>query len=199
MVLTAPADAGEMNQALQFALGQARPVVIRYPKDLVPADESVQTATEKPFELGKSIVVQRGRKPSLAIVCYGSVLAEGLKASDILSSEKISTEVINARFAAPIDERLISLLSTGKSLITVEDHYLSCGFGSAVLEMAATEGCDLGNIRVLAAPRCFIGHDSRSAQLIQAGINAEEIAKTARELMANQGSKGPVKEQVGQT
>ena len=129
---------------------------------------------------------------------YGSILAEGLKAADILSSEKISTEVINARFAAPIDERLISLLSTGKSLITVEDHYLSCGFGSAVLEMAATEGCDLGNIRVLAAPRCFIGHDSRSAQLIQAGINADEIAKTARELMANRGSKGPVKEQVGQ-
>jgi len=198
MVLTAPADAGEMNQALQFALGQARPVVIRYPKDLVPADESLLATTEKPFELGKSVVVQRGRKPSLAIVCYGSILAEGLKAADVLSSEKISTEVISARFAAPLDERLIGLLSTGKSLITVEDHYLSCGFGSAVLEMAASQGCDLGRIRVLGAPRCFIGHDSRNAQLIHAGINADEIAKTARELMANQSSKGPVKEQVGQ-
>ncbi len=198
MVLTAPADAGEMNQALQFALGQARPVVIRYPKDLVPADESLLATTEKPFELGKSVVVQRGRKPSLAIVCYGSILAEGLKAADVLSSEKISTEVISARFAAPLDERLIGLLSTGKSLITVEDHYLSCGFGSAVLEMVASQGCDLGRIRVLGAPRCFIGHDSRNAQLIHAGINADEIAKTARELMANQSSKGPVKEQVGQ-
>jgi 1-deoxy-D-xylulose-5-phosphate synthase len=198
MILTAPADAGEMSQALQFALGQGRPVVIRYPKDLVPTDESLQATMEKPFELGKSVVVQRGRKPSLAIVCYGSILAEALKASDILSSDKISTEVISARFAAPLDERFISLLSTGKSLITVEDHYLSCGFGSAVLEMAATHGCDLGRIRVLGAPKCFIGHNSRSAQLIQAGINADEIAKTAKELMANRGSKGPVKEQVGQ-
>ena len=116
----------------------------------------------------------------------------------MLSSEKIAVEVINARFAAPLDERFITLLSTGKSLITVEDHYLSCGFGSAVLELAATRGCDTGRIRVLGAPKCFIGHDSRNAQLIQAGINADEIAKTARELMAHRGSKGPVKEQVGQ-
>jgi 1-deoxy-D-xylulose-5-phosphate synthase len=189
MILTAPADAVEMKQALQFALGQNQPVVIRYPKDLVPLDETLRAASEKPFELGKSVVVRRGRKPSLAVICYGSLLTEALKAAEMLSSEKIAVEVINARFAAPLDERLISLLSTGKSLITVEDHYLSCGFGSAVLELAATHGCDTGRIRVLGAPRCFIGHDSRAAQLIQAGINADEIAKTARELIANRGSK----------
>jgi len=189
LILTAPADAVEMKQALQFTLGQSQPVVIRYPKDLVPVDESLRAASEKPFELGKSVVVRRGRKPSLAIVCYGSILTEALKAAEMLSSEKISVEVINARFAAPLDERFTSLLSTGKSLITVEDHYLSCGFGSAVLELAATRGCDLGRIRVLGAPKSFIGHDSRSAQLIQAGINADEIAKTAKELIASQGNK----------
>jgi 1-deoxy-D-xylulose-5-phosphate synthase len=189
MILTSPADAGEMKQALEFALGQGQPVVIRYPKDLVPVDEALRAALEKPFELGKSIVVRRGRKPSLAIICYGSILTEALKAAEILSSDKIQAEVINARFAAPLDERFISLLSTGKSLITVEDHYLSCGFGSAVLEMAATHGCDLARIRVLGAPKCFIGHDSRSAQLIQAGINADEIAKTAKELVPKRSSK----------
>ena len=178
-----------MKQALQFALGQGQPVVIRYPKDIVPLDESLCAASEKPFELGKSVVVRRGRKPSLAIVCYGTILAEALKAAETLSSEKIAVEVINARFAAPLDERFTSLLSTGKSLITVEDHYLSCGFGSAVLELAASRGCDLSRIRVLGAPKCFIGHDSRSSQLIQAGINADEIAKTARELIVNQGNK----------
>jgi deoxyxylulose-5-phosphate synthase len=61
------------------------------------------------------------------------------------------------------------LLSRGKKLITVEDHYLSCGFGSAVLERAATSGHDIGLIRVLGAPRCFIGHDSRVTQLMEAG------------------------------
>jgi 1-deoxy-D-xylulose-5-phosphate synthase len=185
MVLTAPADAIEMRQALEFALGQTQPVVIRYPKDFVGPEELTQGAFETPFELGRSVLVRRGRKSPLAIVCYGTVLAEGLVAAETLSSEKIEVDVINARFAAPIDEKIISQLSRGKKIITVEDHYLSCGFGSAVLEQAATNGHDLGLVRVLGAPRCFIGHDLRTAQLMEARINADEIAKIAREMLAD--------------
>jgi 1-deoxy-D-xylulose-5-phosphate synthase len=185
MILTAPANEIEMRRALEFALGQAQPVVIRYPKDLLPSEEPIRAACETPFELGRSVLVRRGRKSPLAVVCYGSVLTEALIAADVLSSEKIAVDVINARFAAPIDEKLVGLLSRGKKVITVEDHYLSCGFGSAVLELAATSGHDLGLIRVLGAPRCFIGHDSRAAQLMEARINADEIAKTAREMLAD--------------
>jgi len=183
MVLTAPADAIEMRLALEFALTHTQPVVIRYPKDLVPPPERMRAACAAPFELGRSVLVQRGRKASLAIVCYGTVLAEALAAADLLGAEKIPVDVIQARFAAPIDEKIIRLLARGKKLITVEDHYLSCGFGSAVLEMAAIRGHDAGLVRVLGAPRGFIGHDSRAAQLMEAGINADEIAKTAREML----------------
>lgn len=198
MVLTAPANAVEIRQALEFALGQTQPVVVRYPKDLVPAQDPSDGAVEQilddglapmgvqaPFALGKSVLVRRGHKSALAIVCYGTVLAEGLAAAETLSSEKIAVDVINARFAAPIDEKIIHLLARGKKVITVEDHYLPCGFGSAVLEQAATSGHDLGLVRVLAAPRCFIGHDLRTAQLMEAGINADEIAQTAREMLAD--------------
>jgi 1-deoxy-D-xylulose-5-phosphate synthase len=190
MVLTAPADAVEMKNALQFALGQSQPVVVRYPKDLVPPEEGVRAASRQPFELGKSVLVRRGRKAALAIVCYGSVLAEALKAAEILSSEKIAADVINARFAAPLDERIVNLLARGKTLITVEDHYLSCGFGSAVLEQAAARGLGgTDSVRVLGAPRSFIGHDSRNAQLMQVGIHADEIVKTARERLTHRGRK----------
>jgi 1-deoxy-D-xylulose-5-phosphate synthase len=198
MVLTAPADAVEMRQALEFALGQTQPVVVRYPKDFVPAEDPSDGAVEQvldggisrlgvrtPFVLGQSVLVRRGHKSFLAIVCYGTVLTEALAAAEVLSSENIAVDVINARFAAPIDEKIISLLSMGKKVITVEDHYLSCGFGSAVLEQAATSGHDLGLIRVLGAPRCFIGHDLRTAQLMEAGITADEIAQTAREMLAD--------------
>ncbi|MCU0916378.1 MAG: 1-deoxy-D-xylulose-5-phosphate synthase [Planctomycetes bacterium] len=185
MVLTAPVDAIEMRQALEFALSRPQPVVVRYPKDLVPSDEAVRTASESPFELGKSVLVRRGRKAPLALVCYGSVLTEALAAAESLSSDKIAVDVINARFAAPIDEKLVHLLSRGKKLITVEDHYLSCGFGSAVLEQAAASGRNVGLIRVLGAPKSFIGHDARSAQLVEVGISADDIARTARELLAD--------------
>ncbi len=183
MVLTAPADALEMGQALQFALGQAQPVVIRYPKDHIPAEEFVRAASQKPFELGKSVLVKRGYRSSLALVCYGSVLTEALKAAETLSSEKISVDVISARFAAPLDEKFVHLLSRGKGLLTVEDHYLSCGFGSAVLELAALHGVDGSRIRSLGAPRRFIGHDTRNVQLMEAGINADKIVKTVKDML----------------
>jgi len=185
MVLVAPADALEMRQALEFALSETQPVVVRYPKDFVPPEELMQGVFKTPFELGRSVLVRRGRKPALAIVCYGTVLAEALAAADILSSEKIAVDVIDARFAAPIDEEIVNLLARGRKMITVEDHYLSCGFGSAVLELAAASGRDVGLIRVLGAPRAFIGHDSRAAQLMGVGINADEIAQTAREMLAD--------------
>ena len=182
MVLTAPADAVEMRQALQFALTHPQPVVIRYPKDVVGPEPVVKTASERPFELGKSVVVRQARRASLAVVSYGTMLTEALRAAETLRSEKIEADVINARFAAPIDEGLLDLLAQGRRLITIEDHSLSGGFGSALLEAAAVRGCELGCIRVLGAPRRFIGHNSRAAQLMEAGITADEIVKTAKEL-----------------
>jgi len=182
MVLTAPADAVEMRQALQFALTHPQPVVIRYPKDVVGPEPVVKTASERPFELGKSVVVRQARRASLAVVSYGTMLTEALRAAETLRSEKIEADVINARFAAPIDEGLLDLLAQGRRLITIEDHSLSGGFGSALLEAAAVRGCELGSIRVLGAPRRFIGHNSRAAQLMEAGITADEIVKTAKEL-----------------
>jgi 1-deoxy-D-xylulose-5-phosphate synthase len=202
MVLTAPADAVEMRQALQFALSHPQSVVIRYPKEPVPPEQRTPATSEKAFEIGRSVLVRHTQDSSLAIVSYGTVLTEALAAAERLSALGIEADVINARFAAPIDEGLLSLLAEGKRLITVEDHYLTCGFGSALLELAAAHGCELGRIRVLGAPRRFIGHHSRSAQLMQAGITADEIVKTAKELSierqirSTRRSAGPVGEPV---
>ncbi len=195
MVLTAPANDVEMKLALEFALGADSPspsegldspVVIRYPKDLVPAKKLVPAACTRPFKLGKSVIVKKSKDSSVAIVSYGSVLAEALGAEDILAKEGIAVDVINARFAAPIDNKILSLLDDGKNIITIEDHSLSCGFGSAVLEAAAEKmerGKQLPTIRVLGAPRSLIGQDSRKAQLTRVGITADKIAKTAREMI----------------
>jgi 1-deoxy-D-xylulose-5-phosphate synthase len=185
LVLTAPANDIEMRLALEFALGANKPVVIRYPKDRVPPQEYARAACEVPFKIGKSIVVRREKDSSVAIVSYGSVLTEALKAADLLAKDGIGADVINARFAAPVDEAILALLEMGKSVITVEDHYLACGFGSAVLELVAIEAANgrLSDVRVLGVPGRFIGHNYRSLQLMEAGINAEKIAVTAKEML----------------
>ncbi|MBL7154293.1 MAG: 1-deoxy-D-xylulose-5-phosphate synthase [Phycisphaerae bacterium] len=200
MVLTAPANDIEMKLALEFALGRNGPVIIRYPKDLLPPREFVRAACSKPFKMGKSVLVKRAKGADIAIVSYGGILTEALKAAALLADEGIAVDVINARFAAPVDKKIAALLNQGKGIITVEDHRLACGFGSALLEMAAAEYTH-GNkrvektdrtrakrkshnrIRILAAPRTLMKHDSRSAQLMEAGVNADKIAQAAKEML----------------
>ena len=183
MVLTAPANEIETKLALEFALGQDKPVVIRYPKDFVPQQEFIRTACSKPFRLGKSVLVKRSKKSAVAIVSYGSVLTEALRAAELLAEDGIAVDVINGRFAAPVDEKIVSLLEQGKGIITVEDHASACGFGSAVLELAAASSHSPKAIRLLGAPRRFIGHNSREQQFMEAGINADKIAETVKEML----------------
>ncbi|MHC4565840.1 MAG: transketolase C-terminal domain-containing protein [Planctomycetota bacterium] len=183
LILTAPANDIETKLALKFALSADTPTVIRYPKDAVPAEEFSRAACAKPFELGKSVTVRRSKGSSLAIVSYGAVLTEALKAAALLAEKKIPVDVINARFAAPVDEKFGTMLRRGKKIVTVEDHFVSCGFGSAVLELAGERGSATGNVRPLGAPRRFIRHDSRDAQLMEAGIDAEGIAEAVRKML----------------
>jgi len=185
MVLTGPANAIEMKLALEFALGQDNPVVIRYPKDFVPQQKFVRAACAKPFRLGKSVVVRKTKDSAVAIVSYGNILTEALKAAALLAEEGIAVDVINGRFAEPVDEKIVSLLDQGKGIITVEDHTSACGFGSAVLELAAAKSHSLKAVRMLGAPRRFIGHNSRTHQLMEAGVNADKIVKTAKEMLCS--------------
>jgi len=185
MVLTGPANEIEMKLALEFALGQDKPVVIRYPKDFVPQQEFVRTACSKPFRLGKSVLVKRSKKSAVAIVSYGSVLTEALRAAELLTEDGIAVDVINGRFAAPVDKKIVSLLDQGKGIITVEDHASACGFGSAVLELAAASSHSPKAIRLLGAPRRFVGHNSRAQQLMEAGVNADKIVETVKEMVCH--------------
>ncbi len=183
MVLTAPANDVEMRLALEFALNENMPVVIRYPKDVVPEQEFVRAACAQPFQLGQSVTVRKARGPAAAIISYGSILTEALKAAELLAEQRIAVDVINGRFAAPLDGKIMSMAKRGKAIVTVEEHGVACGFGSAVLEWVAAEGCLASAIRVLGAPRRFIGHNLRDAQLAEAGVDADEIAKTVREML----------------
>ncbi len=184
MVLAAPADETEVGLALEFALNQAQPVCLRYPKDLVPDDDFDRSACAQPFELGKSVTVREGKDSEVVIVTYGSVLTEALKAAAVLADDGIETDVINARFASPIDGSIIELLRSGKAIITVEDHAKTGGFGSAVLERAAVlDGRITSRIVTLGAGAEPIRHNKRSSQFIECGINADNIVKMAHQMI----------------
>jgi len=188
MVLTAPACGVEMAGALEFALAQSGPVVIRYPRDAVPDERlgaDVLSACSRPFELGKGVVIRHYEQSLAAVVSYGATLTAALRAAEALDEEGLEVDVINARFASPLDESIISLPELGRAVVTTEDHRQACGFGSAVLEKnsEASAGGIAGPICVLGAAKEFVRHDRRESQLIRAGIGADTIISKLRQVL----------------
>jgi 1-deoxy-D-xylulose-5-phosphate synthase len=188
VALVSPADAVEMGGVLEFALSADRAVCVRYPKEIV-ASERIAESSVEPFVLGKSVVARRSDMSVAVIISYGSVLVEAIAAARALAEEGIEVDVINARFAAPIDSRIVEFMGAGKPVITVEDHGVACGFGSAIMEAAGQHSGgfvprrDGGAIRILGAPKRFVRHDSRTNQLMEVGINADKIAEAVYQIL----------------
>lgn len=179
IVLAAPADEAELSAALQFALALDVPSALRYPRDMVPDPLGDCPA----FELGKSRIVLEG--PDATILAYGAQVQYALAAADTLAGEDIFVGVVNARFAKPIDEDMVTTAITrGVPVITVEDHSTAGGFGSAVLESANRLGLPTDTIvRLGHAENHFYRHGSRAGQLAEAGIDAAGIAAAVRRLV----------------
>ncbi|MGB8226697.1 MAG: 1-deoxy-D-xylulose-5-phosphate synthase [Sedimentisphaerales bacterium] len=181
MVLISPANGIELKGALKFAAESNCPVAIRYPKDYVD-DSLYPEIFSRPFEAGKSIILRQGTG-KLVLAAYGSMAIETLKAAKALTSDNIDITVINARFAKPVDEKIVSLLADNFSIITIEDHAVAGGFGSAVLEAAAKAGLDTAKITVLGVDDKFIQADKRTEQLKQCGMSAQKIAEAVKKIV----------------
>ena len=182
MVLMAPMDEQELDQTLEFALSIDQPSAIRYPRDNVP----VQTPRGDAFQLGVSRTLRNGDDGT--ILAYGACAVAATEAADLLAVEGIEVTVVNARFAKPVDSEMVRrAVESGRPVVTVEDHSITGGFGTAVLERASEMGLVLRSFQRLGIPADrFIAHGSRVGQLAEVGIDATGIAATLQKMMAEQ-------------
>ena len=175
MVLMAPADADELRAMLDFAIRCGSPAALRYPR--AAALESVGGAPAKPVELGRSVTLKEG--DDATIIAYGTTVSAALDAAKVLERDKHSVRVINARFAKPVDEEAIVAAAKSGPLVTVEEHALAGGFGSAVLEALARGGV-AAKVRCLGAPDRFVEHGNRARLLASMSLDAAGIASTVK-------------------
>ncbi len=182
MVLMAPADAAEMDAALALALSLDGPSAIRYPRDEVPAD---LPGACPPFETGQSRTIREGEDGT--ILCYGAMVESALAAGELLRREHdLDIGIVNARFAKPLDVAAVTrLIRAGRPMLVCEDHAVTGGLGSAVLELAGSRGLNASNVRLVGLPDRFIPHANRLEQLIEAGLDPTNIALAMRELILN--------------
>ena len=178
MVVICPADDIEAKQAVKAAYAYEGPVYLRFGRLAVPVfhDESYK------FEIGKGEVIREGK--DVTIIANGLMVAEAIEAGKELAEAGIDAEIINIATIKPLDEELIiaSAKKTGK-VITVEEHSIIGGLGSAVSDVLSAK---LPTKVVKIGVNDEFGHSGPAVELLkQFGLCADNIVKTAKEAVAS--------------
>ncbi|WP_171212057.1 1-deoxy-D-xylulose-5-phosphate synthase [Ruegeria sp. HKCCA5426] len=174
MTVMAAADEAELvHMVATAAAHDDGPIAFRYPRgegvgvDLPERGEVL--------EIGKGRMIQKGAR--VALLSFGTRLAEVQKAAEALSARGITPTIADARFAKPLDRDLIlDLAANHEALITIEEGAIG-GFGSHVAQLLADEGVfDHGlKYRSMVLPDIFIDQASPADMYAVAGMNAEQI------------------------
>jgi transketolase len=144
MTVIVPSDDIEARAAVRAAIEHEGPVYLRFGRAAVPV---INERDDYKFEIGKGVLLREGT--DVTIIASGICVESALGAAEKLAADGISAEVINIHTIKPLDEELVlaSAKKTGK-VVTVEEHSVIGGLGSAVCdvlaEKAPTKVCKIG-------------------------------------------------------
>jgi len=175
MAVVQPADAVEAQGAVEYIARHSGPVFLRLTRQNV---EDVNPPGYQ-FQFGKGVILRPGR--DVTIIGTGGVVGNSLKAAAILAQKGVDAQVINIHTINPIDRELLVqiALSQGK-IVTVEDHGISGGLGSAVSEVMAELGC--GRVKRVAVENYAESGDPEGLYK-KYGLSQDNIAAKALELL----------------
>ncbi len=178
-VLMAPADEAELVHMIATAARiDDRPSAVRFPRGEgtgVPLPER-----GRPLEIGRGRVLREGT--DLAILSYGTRLADALVAARLLAEDGLSVTVADARFAKPIDDDLVRRLALEHPLLMVLEEGAIGGFSTQVVDSLVRQGLGDKAARLMPChlPDRFIEHDAPVNQVAKAGLDGESLAERAR-------------------
>ena len=180
MVIMAPKDENELQHMLKTAIDHPGPISLRYPRGEgwgVALDKDMKT-----LEIGKAEILRPGG--DVVIAAIGHTVLPALKAAEELAPLGIDASVVNARFVKPLDKNLFrDLLTRVPRLITVEDHVVTGGFGSGLIEFLADEGFTGVEVKRLGVPDRFIPHGTQDELRKMCGFDKDAIAQATLQLV----------------
>jgi len=181
-IVMAASDEAELVKMVNTAVKiNDKPCAFRYPRgngvgvDLPNINETL--------EIGKGKIVRQGKQA--AILCLGARLEECKKAAEILSTKGIELTIVDARFAKPLDEKLImKVATTHEAVITIEEGSIG-GFGSHVAQLLSERGVfDKGlKFRSMTLPDKFIDQDSPESMYKKAGLDNLSIVNKVEDVL----------------
>ena len=181
-VVMAASDEAELVKMINTSVNiNDRPSAFRYPRGNGIGIEL--PSINETLIIGKGRVIQEGKK--VVLLNFGTRLEECKKASDLLSKKGINCSIIDARFAKPLDEKLIiELASNHEVVITIEEGSIG-GFGSHVMQFLSERGVfDRGlKFRSMILPDIFIDQDTPEKMYETAGLDSLSIANKVEETL----------------
>ena len=177
MTIINPADDVEAKAAVEAAILHEGPVYMRFGRLAAPVFNDADTYK---FELGKGIKLREGS--DISIIATGLMVSEALKAAEILAAEGVSAEVINIHTIKPIDKEMITATAAKtRKVLTVEEHSVIGGLGSAVCDVLA-ETCPTKVVKI--GVNDEFGHSGPAVKLLEEfGLCADNIVKTAKAMV----------------
>ena len=181
-IVMAASDEAELVRMINTAVKiNDRPCAFRYPRGNGVGVELPNIS--ETLEIGKGKIDRQGKQA--AILCLGARLEECKKAAEILETKGIDLTIIDARFAKPLDEKLImEIATTHEAVITIEEGSIG-GFGSHVAQLLSDRGVfDKGlKFRSMTLPDAFIDQDSPEAMYKKAGLDNLSIANKVEDVL----------------
>ena len=181
-IVMAASDEAELVKMINTAVKiNDRPCAFRYPRGNGVGVELPNIS--ETLEIGKGKVVRQGKQ--VAILCFGARLEECKKAADILFTKGIELSIIDARFAKPLDEKLIMEVATShEAVITIEEGSIG-GFGSHVSQLLSDRGVfDKGlKFRSMFLPDLFLDQDTPDAMYKKAGLDCDSIVEKVENIL----------------
>ncbi len=178
MIVAAPKDENELQRLLLTAIESGKPFTLRYPRGLglgVPLDESPER-----IPIGRGEIVKTGK--DLCLLAYGSMVAVAQAAAETLGQRGIDCGVANARFAKPLDALLLSEVSRmAPRVLTLEEHLVAGGFGSAVLEAFHGAGLPAEGLKAHGIPDQFVEHSPQAIQRANLKLDAPGVVEKVLE------------------
>lgn len=173
LVMMQPKDEAELARMLRTMNGiNDRPSAVRYPRGA--AEGVPMQAAPEPLPVGKAEVLAEGTE--VALIALGNMNGVAAKVRELLGAQGISCSLVNARFICPLDaDCLLQQAGSHRLLVTLEDHVVTGGFGSAVLELLNEHRCPTPVLRI-GWPDCFIEHGKETQLRAKYRLTPEAIA-----------------------
>ncbi|HTX37380.1 MAG TPA: 1-deoxy-D-xylulose-5-phosphate synthase [Bryobacteraceae bacterium] len=184
LVHMVPKDEDELADMLFTAMKWDGPIAIRYPRGVGPGTPVKDVP--RAIAVGKAELLEHGENDRVAIFALGALVPMAKDIARKLESQSIAAAVINARFAKPVDREMLEFYARSVEVIlTLEDHVLSGGFGSAVLEELSNLGLTTRVVRV-GWPDQFIEHGKVDALRAKYGITSAAALEKLRPYLEKQ-------------